>query len=307
MKAYPNILSSHNIITGTILISAPLLTWMFYVAGGPILFKLLGPHVSLGDETTVHSVIRFTYKSFDLALFLLGMMNCIYAKKKYTRNPLSRTFLDWITILFITAFFTIYLGHLLKINPWFGEIRAEDSILEYMTFVLLSFTSIVLFQKGLSRGKSRPRFFLFVAGLLFLFIALEEVSWFQRILDLPLPDFFRTVNVQNELNIHNFSNHILPPIYAFCFYFLGSLFLSLSHQGNNRFKMNLAYFLDITTAQRLTSNYALYAHICYLTPLLFLLSWSHGQELSEEIFALLTASLALQSLRQKGTRTISPK
>ncbi|MFC1462588.1 hypothetical protein ACFLQU_03175 [Verrucomicrobiota bacterium] len=51
-------------------------------------------------------------------------------------------------------------------------------------------------------------------GLLCIFIAMEEISWGQRILDFNTPDPFRKQNIQNEFNLHN-----LGPVQKLLFLF----------------------------------------------------------------------------------------
>jgi hypothetical protein len=49
---------------------------------------------------------------------------------------------------------------------------------------------------------------LAVLGIAFISLvvamaACEEVSWFQRVLDMPSPDYFKSNNRQGEMNLHN--------------------------------------------------------------------------------------------------------
>lgn len=81
---------------------------------------------------------------------------------------------------------------------------AEDSWGENATFLawLLSF---VVLGRALSANRDlrRPGIVLFAVAA--LFIAFEEISWGQRILDFEAPELFRRYNRQSEFTFHNFA------------------------------------------------------------------------------------------------------
>ncbi|MEC4681180.1 MAG: hypothetical protein VST67_10860, partial [Nitrospirota bacterium] len=61
------------------------------------------------------------------------------------------------------------------------------------------------------KDKGSRKATVFFLGMGMLLCALEEISWGQRIFDIPAPAFFRQYNRQRELNLHNFTN--LGPYY----------------------------------------------------------------------------------------------
>jgi len=83
----------------------------------------------------------------------------------------------------------------------------EDGLAEWLTFVELlimsvySFMSSYLFSHSKNEAAAR-RVWLFF-GFLFLFGAMEEISWGQRILGIESPGWFLKHNRQGETNIHN--------------------------------------------------------------------------------------------------------
>ncbi|MFC0252189.1 hypothetical protein [Massilia consociata] len=88
----------------------------------------------------------------------------------------------------------------------------EDGIVEWMQFLCFAVTSGLLAFVFMDRLKSRAprtgaaRLELLVLGGLSALVALaalEEISWFQRVLDVKSPDFFAANNRQAETNIHN--------------------------------------------------------------------------------------------------------
>src|SRR4030043_567656 len=83
----------------------------------------------------------------------------------------------------------------------------EDGLAEWLTFVELSIMSIYSFTVSFSfqhtsETKAARRVWFFL-GLLFLFGAMEEISWGQRILGIKSPEWFMRHNRQGETNIHN--------------------------------------------------------------------------------------------------------
>ncbi len=82
----------------------------------------------------------------------------------------------------------------------------EDGILEWGQFVCF----VVACLAGAAVARCRLRaghpwqaaaFAIFALGM--LFAAGEEVSWGQRILGLETPEYFRSINKQNEIGLHN--------------------------------------------------------------------------------------------------------
>ncbi len=84
----------------------------------------------------------------------------------------------------------------------------EDSLVEYIGALSFLCAGILVGVRA-HREANRPLFLLFViGGLLFLFAAGEEVSWGQRMFSVSTPDYWRDINAQNEMNIHNVNKHL---------------------------------------------------------------------------------------------------
>ena len=52
--------------------------------------------------------------------------------------------------------------------------------------------------------QARKNIFYFLLSLMFLFGFLEEISWGQRVFNIETPDMIAKVNLQHEINLHNF-------------------------------------------------------------------------------------------------------
>lgn len=79
----------------------------------------------------------------------------------------------------------------------------EDYWAEYGSFLSWAaatcFLACLLFR---DRGFRKPGVVLLAFGT--FFVAMEEISWGQRILDIPSPTVFTQYNIQDEINLHNF-------------------------------------------------------------------------------------------------------
>ena len=97
-----------------------------------------------------------------------------------------------------------------KDTIWY--LGTEDGVIEYLGALFFFITSIlcfVLFRRSDKVNTSFPiikansNVFYLIIGIMFLFAAGEEISWGQRIFDIPVPDGYKALNVQKELSIHN--------------------------------------------------------------------------------------------------------
>ena len=89
-----------------------------------------------------------------------------------------------------------------------GRLLVEDGIVEWMQFLAFTATAALLgFVFVERRGQPGTTKFelLVLAGLsaLVALAALEEIGWFQRVLNIPSPDFFLQNTRQAETNLHN--------------------------------------------------------------------------------------------------------
>ena len=83
----------------------------------------------------------------------------------------------------------------------------EDGLVEWLTFLELlamsGYSFVMTAHLGHSEGERVARRVWLFFGLLFLFGAMEEISWGQRILGIESPEWFLKHNRQFETNLHN--------------------------------------------------------------------------------------------------------
>jgi hypothetical protein len=96
-------------------------------------------------------------------------------------------------------------------NSFLKYLYGEDCLFETMTAILLIISSIMLFNISLSliykKQKNLKFNFIFLIyfflSLAFFFLAMEEISWGQRIFGWETPLLLKSLNIQKETNLHN--------------------------------------------------------------------------------------------------------
>ena len=81
------------------------------------------------------------------------------------------------------------------------EMLKEDRPVEWLTAAVDALAGVVALHLAFTASERRPWW----AGLALFcfFLALEEISWGQRVLHVPSPDFFARNSDQQEINVHN--------------------------------------------------------------------------------------------------------
>jgi hypothetical protein len=99
----------------------------------------------------------------------------------------------------------------------FNALSLEDGIIEWGSAILLFGSCIIT---AISFSKSRnvsnipkgTQLSIALLSLVFFVMTMEEVSWFQRVLEIETPKVF-DANSQNEMNLHNFYTNPIENIY----------------------------------------------------------------------------------------------
>ena len=105
-------------------------------------------------------------------------------------------------------FFLVYLAVLPRVDlDFYIYSIQEDESLEWATFwaFLLAFLTAMVAAWRQVRQTGRLPWFLAGVGLFCFVVAMEEISWGQRILGYRPPVYFLDHNRQQELNVHNFA------------------------------------------------------------------------------------------------------
>lgn len=175
-------------------------------------------------------------------------------------------------IIFVFPLIVIFLIVLNKIifginDQFYQEITVEDGPVEYLT--TFAYFGSFIFSIAISRYFKEKKLFLIlflVLGIGFLLIALEEISYGQRIFDFESPEWFPT-NVQGETNIHNLGTVQKHRPLAYLFVsFLGSFGWFIFPKIFNKFSKNSQNYSRIFLKYAVPPKYL----ISYFLPIFLL-------------------------------------
>lgn len=153
-------------------------------------------------------------------------------------SPARLEFMPWERPTFwATLALSLALAMLLAVSPEaFHSMGSEDGAVENLSAALYfaccaGFVGIAV--RWLRSDRHGALETLGAAGLagVFFLIGMEEVSWFQRVLDIETPTALAT-NTQGEMNLHNFATDLVETLYYGCaFLFLVGLSYALDAPG----------------------------------------------------------------------------
>lgn len=145
----------------------------------------------------------------------MGKMSKKKQLKQRTIPPLKqKTIPPWIQVSFLSGFLgnVIIVGVIIaawivmKSNPnFYYVVLQEDQIIEWMSFWEFFIAGILFTQAAYRQyvDEARIPWFLICVGVFCFFVALEEISWGQRLFGYRPPAYFLEQNFQQEFNVHN--------------------------------------------------------------------------------------------------------
>ena len=123
-----------------------------------------------------------------------------------------------------------------------GLVEYASSICWFLAAIVLS-ASLIKQKKNTQSDGSKYVLYLYLALIiLFILCGGEEISWGQRIFHEKTPEFLKSVNVQNELTLHNIGSISIFANFFFLFtvvFFLGVPYLM---RRNVRLRNYLNYY-----------------------------------------------------------------
>ncbi len=167
---------------------------------------------------------------FSVFFSLLSVIRILYSEAYlYTQTGIFQPNLFYVligsTILFILSikkdwlvnnyksliFFLPFLIMSLLISVWishfeyFNQITKDDHIIEWGQLVALVLSGVLslLIANNIRKTSKLVSVFYIFLGIFMLFVAGEEISWGQRILGIDTPEKITSINLQEELTLHN--------------------------------------------------------------------------------------------------------
>ncbi len=108
-------------------------------------------------------------------------------------------------VMALTVLQIILVGWGIKEYPELRQLFfGEDWTYEYLTAIFyIAAGGMLLYTFFKFPLSKRYKLFVLAFAILFLFVAMEEISWGQRIFGIETPETIAEINEQDELNIHN--------------------------------------------------------------------------------------------------------
>ncbi len=138
--------------------------------------------------------------------------------------PVDWASLEGVSILVSFLLAVLFLLVFIFAPVTFNHASLEDGPVEWGSAILLFLSCFIFFSMFVRYRKSSTlplsgKWVCLVFAIGFFVMAMEEVSWFQRVFAIETPAMFGT-NLQNELNLHNFATNVIENLYyggAFAF------------------------------------------------------------------------------------------
>ena len=109
----------------------------------------------------------------------------------------------------IVCLHVIFFSYLTINHPWlYKATTIEDSWVENATAGLFFLTGILLFATAWVEKGFPHRCLYILGGLVMVFVAGEEISWGQRLIEFATPDALMDINAQEEFNLHNVATNL---------------------------------------------------------------------------------------------------
>jgi len=210
-----------------------------------------------------------------------------------------------LAILVLSLFFLyIFLTHARIFNLLAREdrpIEASSAILHFINCAIFVYIFFAL-RRYLNQKRMYYLFISLSIALLFFVIAMEEVSWFQRILSIRTPELFNQ-NLQHEINLHNFATKITENAYYF-FAFVGLILIPFLYSASSFSQKDsaISFFIPnqyilIVSAVFVAYNYSmwniLFTQLCFFITLFILVyyAWLSIRLRSDVVFMLIIVTV----------------
>ncbi|MGR9086249.1 MAG: hypothetical protein ACU841_04145 [Gammaproteobacteria bacterium] len=188
----------------------------------------------------------------------------------------------------------------------FSALSLEDGMVEWGSALLLLacciLFSLAFFKsRGFPENSAAARWTLVLLAIAFFVMAMEEVSWLQRVFDIKTPELLDNLNQQSEMNLHNLKTGYFENLFYFgsFLYLLGFPFLRViyplpSHQDFLKLFMPRP-FVAVSGSVACAYNFdmwnILFTQIAFFGALLILWVFALYSRDKKEKFILLTALL----------------
>ena len=171
------------------------------------------------EQTTIFEInflrLLSTIGSLIIALYIIkpNIFIKFYSNMIQNRKQQLKLMLSLFPIVFVIC--TV----LVKSNYpdlYIALMARENSLIEWLTFICYFIAFIVSFSISITYYRRNSALFFFMYMLLSMglfFIAMEEISWGQKIFNVSISEFFIKYNYQKEMNLHNIKEFPLHALF----------------------------------------------------------------------------------------------
>mgnify|MGYP005704064259 FL=1 len=192
----------------------------------------------------------------DMAMSAIGIAALVVAKSKvcvnFLINPQSNTNIER-TILAIGIFtcigitaVKIFLGH----SEFYQNSLDENSLIEWLTFLLLIISAYIHVCIGLTKEFKDGRRYFYATSFALFILGMEELSWGQMVFKWETPNQLALINSQGETTLHNIYgiNTLIDPLLlaALTVAILLTIFLKTDNKKSDTY----SYALEIITPSK---------------------------------------------------------
>ena len=170
--------------------------------------------IALGGLLLIVGILKFIYRLpevsiSDLGMSLIGVVALAAAKSKACVNflihPRSNVNIEQsifaigiCSCICITAV-KILLGD----SEFYQNSLDENSLIEWLTFLLLIMSAYIHACIGLTKEFKGGRRYFFLASIALFILGMEELSWGQMVFNWETPNQLALINSQGETTLHN--------------------------------------------------------------------------------------------------------
>jgi hypothetical protein len=219
---YKGIFQNHFYLNSNHLYAATFTAGLFIAVSGTKLRKLLNANrvfnvVYLFSFAAIPATIFYTllsylegvnypnyvYSTFNINLegfvYLLFFSLSLFLFSSYIKGKARIVYTTAIVLPLV-----VVLVSFVSFHSWdgFWLLTEEDHLFENKQFLFFAVGGWVAIRTAFALTKRDKSIFIML-GILLILIALEEISWGQRLLGLQAPEILAEKNYKNEINFHN--------------------------------------------------------------------------------------------------------
>lgn len=154
---------------------------------------------ALTPPNTLYHLTRMNQYQIFMFSVLFGFLMILIQKNNWWQKNQNK-------IIGFTPYIVLYLLFLVDLFPFdvFEQIIKEDNIIEYLQFLVLFSGGVSCIKIFIKNTKLISPYILFlICGLVFIFVAGDEIAWGQRILGIESTEKIKELNRQEEITLHN--------------------------------------------------------------------------------------------------------